>query len=90
MTSQLVQPPFQRLALGREARLARQEQGLAVQIREPSEVWNTSVQQVTDMPFQVGAGCDQMPIHRPVHVGRERQAVARVVVAGRTEGVDTR
>jgi hypothetical protein len=42
------------------------------------------------MPAQVGAGRDQVAVHRPVHVGGERDAVARVVVAGLGEGVEVR
>jgi len=35
-----------------------------------------------------GAGRDQVAVHRPVHVGGERDAVARVVVAGLGEGME--
>ncbi len=36
------------------------------------------------------AGRDQPAVHCPVHVGGERDAVARVVVAGLGEGVEVR
>jgi hypothetical protein len=42
------------------------------------------------MPAPVGAGRDEVAVHRPVHVGGERDAVARVVVAGLGEGVEVR
>ncbi len=59
-----------------------------MQAGQAGEVGDAPVQQAADMPFQVGAGRDQVPVHRPVHVGRQRQAVARIVVTGCAEGVD--
>ena len=90
VAAQVGHAPGERLALGDEAAFRGADQALAVQLDQGGEVGDALVQHRADMPLQVFAQRDQVLVEGPVDVGRQRQAVARVVIAGFAEGVDVR
>ena len=53
-------------------------------------VCNALVQQRTDMPAQVRARRDEVFIHCPMKIWRQRQTIARIVVTRLTEWMNMR
>lgn len=51
-------------------------------------IGNAAIEPRRDMPPEVWAWSNEVVIHRPVHVRRERQAIAGIIVLGFAERVD--
>jgi hypothetical protein len=70
-----------------ESGILGQEEGLACEVVEfLFAVGTAGVDELGDLPVEVGGGGDEVAIHGPVVVLAEGEAVGGVVVAGLGEG----
>jgi hypothetical protein len=87
LCDQLFTPPPQSLRIRMESLILRQEQRFPGQLDEfLFAVGAAGIEDLGDAPVMVGARGDEVPIHRPVVILAEGEAIGGVVVVGFGEG----
>ncbi len=82
--------PGQCVFPGPHVALQRQQQRTALQADQALQIGHAVIEQPADMPVQIRPGCDQVAVHRPMHVRSECQTITRIIVSRYRERMDVR